>query len=145
MIVVLPVQIISEIIFCRVKVSKRRDSTKIQVMGNFAGARVVRGPDWDWGNQDGKFSPTCFSLFLYLSYSKALLMSSHNIHFYGEILHKNICCRYSLEVPQNGASIRNKKNCSRIVIKYSSLINCSLEAPKKVTGKECRPISDAAE
>ena len=36
------------------KVSKRRDSSKIQVMGNFAGARVVRGPDWDWGNQDGE-------------------------------------------------------------------------------------------
>ncbi|XP_045161724.1 E3 ubiquitin-protein ligase MIB2-like [Mercenaria mercenaria] len=36
-----------------VKVPKRRDSTKIQSMGNFAGARVVRGPDWDWGNQDG--------------------------------------------------------------------------------------------
>ena len=36
------------------KVSKRRDSSKIQVMGNFAGARVVRGPDWDWGNQDGR-------------------------------------------------------------------------------------------
>ena len=41
-------------LYFRVKVSKRRDSSKIQVMGNFAGARVVRGPDWDWGNQDGR-------------------------------------------------------------------------------------------
>ncbi|KAL4220948.1 E3 ubiquitin-protein ligase mib2 [Mactra antiquata] len=36
-----------------VKVPKRRDSSKIQSWGNFSGARVVRGPDWDWGNQDG--------------------------------------------------------------------------------------------
>ena len=42
------------LLYFRVKVSKRRDSSKIQVMGNFAGARVVRGPDWDWGNQDGR-------------------------------------------------------------------------------------------
>ncbi|XP_052213895.1 E3 ubiquitin-protein ligase MIB2-like isoform X2 [Dreissena polymorpha] len=36
-----------------VKVSKRRDSVKVESKGNFAQARVVRGPDWDWGNQDG--------------------------------------------------------------------------------------------
>ena len=36
---------------------KRQDltnSTKLQSYGIFTGARVVRGPDWDWGNQDGK-------------------------------------------------------------------------------------------
>ncbi|KAJ8320485.1 hypothetical protein KUTeg_002072 [Tegillarca granosa] len=39
-----------------VKMSKRKDvsnSSKIQVSGIFGGSRVIRGPDWDWGNQDG--------------------------------------------------------------------------------------------
>jgi hypothetical protein len=31
-----------------------KNSTKIQARGIFAGARVMRGYDWDWGNQDGK-------------------------------------------------------------------------------------------
>lgn len=31
----------------------RLDSPKIVSKGVFAGARVTRGPDWDWGNQDG--------------------------------------------------------------------------------------------
>lgn len=26
---------------------------KIEAVGLFAGAKVIRGPDWDWGNQDG--------------------------------------------------------------------------------------------
>jgi len=26
---------------------------KIDAKGIFPGARVVRGQDWDWGNQDG--------------------------------------------------------------------------------------------
>ena len=37
---------------------KRKDtqnSTKTQSFGIFAGAKVIRGPDWDWGNQDGLF------------------------------------------------------------------------------------------
>ena len=51
----------------RVKVPKRRDSAKIQAMGNFAGARVVRGPDWDWGNQDGKLNTImCIELYDWL-------------------------------------------------------------------------------
>ena len=35
---------------------RRKDavnSTKIRSQGILDGARVVRGPDWDWGNQDG--------------------------------------------------------------------------------------------
>ena len=42
--------------YCSVKMPKRKDtvnSSKIQSYGIFTGARVVRGPDWDWGNQDG--------------------------------------------------------------------------------------------
>ena len=30
------------------------NSVKIQSRGIFVGARVVRGFNWDWGNQDGK-------------------------------------------------------------------------------------------
>ena len=41
--------------YYRFKVSKRNGSTPCQLRGIFAGAKVVRGPDWDWGNQDGKY------------------------------------------------------------------------------------------
>lgn len=33
---------------------KRQGATKVQAKGIFHGSRVLRGPDWDWGNQ-GKF------------------------------------------------------------------------------------------
>uniref|UniRef100_A0A2C9JXE4 RING-type E3 ubiquitin transferase n=1 Tax=Biomphalaria glabrata TaxID=6526 RepID=A0A2C9JXE4_BIOGL len=38
-----------------VKVPKRRDSQnqKVLAQGIYAGAKVCRGPDWDWANQDG--------------------------------------------------------------------------------------------
>ncbi|XP_039281221.1 E3 ubiquitin-protein ligase MIB2 [Nilaparvata lugens] len=31
----------------------RRGSTKLQLQGIFVGAKVVRGANWEWGNQDG--------------------------------------------------------------------------------------------
>lgn len=31
-----------------------KNTVKIQAKGIFVGAHVVRGYDWDWGNQDGK-------------------------------------------------------------------------------------------
>lgn len=31
----------------------REGCTKISLKGIFIGAKVVRGPDWEWGNQDG--------------------------------------------------------------------------------------------
>nr|UEK51564.1 MIB2-like protein [Parasacculina yatsui] len=34
-------------------VPRRRDSIKMQVYGIFVGAKVVRGIDWEWGEQDG--------------------------------------------------------------------------------------------
>lgn len=39
----------------RVEMPKRnsKNNAKIQARGIFAGARVMRGYDWDWGNQDG--------------------------------------------------------------------------------------------
>jgi len=39
---------------CRVVVETRRKSKKISTRGIFPGARVVRGVDWQWDNQDGK-------------------------------------------------------------------------------------------
>lgn len=36
-----------------VRVPTRQNSTKIQLKGIFVGAKVVRGPDWEWGQQDG--------------------------------------------------------------------------------------------
>lgn len=39
--------------FCRVQLSTRENCTKILLKGIFIGAKVIRGPDWEWGNQDG--------------------------------------------------------------------------------------------
>lgn len=36
-----------------VRVPARKGGVKIQLKGIFVGARVVRGPDWEWNNQDG--------------------------------------------------------------------------------------------
>ncbi len=37
----------------RVDVGKRKDCQRVLMQGIFVGAKVQRGPDWDWGNQDG--------------------------------------------------------------------------------------------
>lgn len=31
----------------------RQNSSRIQLKGIFVGAKVCRGPDWEWGQQDG--------------------------------------------------------------------------------------------
>ncbi|XP_034951738.1 E3 ubiquitin-protein ligase MIB2 [Chelonus insularis] len=36
-----------------VQLSPREGCTKIPLKGIFIGATVIRGPDWEWGNQDG--------------------------------------------------------------------------------------------
>ncbi|XP_031846434.1 E3 ubiquitin-protein ligase mind bomb 2 isoform X2 [Nomia melanderi] len=36
-----------------VQLTQRKGCTKIPLKGIFIGAKVVRGPDWEWGNQDG--------------------------------------------------------------------------------------------
>ena len=41
------------IYYCRVFVGNRLGKCKVEAKGIFAGAQVMRGPDWDWGNQDG--------------------------------------------------------------------------------------------
>lgn len=36
-----------------VRVPPRNGSLKIEMKGIFVGAKVIRGPDWEWGQQDG--------------------------------------------------------------------------------------------
>ena len=38
---------------CRVEMTHRKGCPRVQMKGIFVGAKVVRGPDWDWSNQDG--------------------------------------------------------------------------------------------
>lgn len=37
----------------RVELSTREHSRKIPIVGIFPGAKVIRGQNWDWGDQDG--------------------------------------------------------------------------------------------
>ena len=46
--------------FCRALVESRRKSKKITARGIFPGARVVRGVDWQWEDQDGKKNNTVY-------------------------------------------------------------------------------------
>lgn len=39
---------------CRVTLSPRQGLPRIPLRGIFQGAKVVRGPDWEWGSQDGE-------------------------------------------------------------------------------------------
>ncbi|XP_035780860.1 E3 ubiquitin-protein ligase MIB2-like [Anopheles albimanus] len=36
-----------------IRVPPRKGAVKVQLKGIFVGARVTRGPDWEWNNQDG--------------------------------------------------------------------------------------------
>ena len=49
-------------VFCSpALVEARRKSKKITARGIFPGARVVRGVDWQWEDQDGKGTLRIFS------------------------------------------------------------------------------------
>lgn len=39
--------------YFRVQVGPRKNAVKIQLKGIFVGAKVVRGTNWEWGDQDG--------------------------------------------------------------------------------------------
>lgn len=41
----------------RVTLSPRQGLPRIPLRGIFQGAMVVRGPDWEWGSQDGEWGP----------------------------------------------------------------------------------------
>ncbi|KAJ7421484.1 E3 ubiquitin-protein ligase MIB2 [Willisornis vidua] len=53
----------------RVLVSPRQNLTRITLKGTFQGAKVVRGPDWEWGNQDGeeKYQNKLYLMFFHLA------------------------------------------------------------------------------
>ncbi|GFS08194.1 E3 ubiquitin-protein ligase MIB2 [Elysia marginata] len=57
------------------KVPKRANSQtqRVQSLGVFPGARVSRGPDWDWGNQDGEYC-SIVSWFQVLSISVIIMV-----------------------------------------------------------------------
>lgn len=40
---------------CSVLLSPRQGLPRTPLRGIFQGAKVVRGPDWEWGAQDGKW------------------------------------------------------------------------------------------
>jgi len=40
--------------YFRVDVKKRAVSNKLRSLGIYTDAKVIRGPDWNYGNQDGK-------------------------------------------------------------------------------------------
>ena len=44
----------TSVILCSVPVPPRKISKKISARGLFPEAKVVRGQDWIWGNQDGE-------------------------------------------------------------------------------------------
>lgn len=60
--------------------SARENCTKIPLQGIFIGATVVRGPDWEWGNQDGgrgkneKKKPEIDNQFFSISFTDWILL-----------------------------------------------------------------------
>lgn len=40
---------------CRITLSPRQGLPRTPLRGIFQGAKVVRGPDWEWGSQDGEW------------------------------------------------------------------------------------------
>lgn len=47
------VKMLTVVYFDRVRVAPRQGAVRIEMKGIFVGAKVVRGPDWEWGQQDG--------------------------------------------------------------------------------------------
>ena len=43
----------------RIRVPVRFMGTKLPLMGIYPGAEVIRGPDWQWRDQDGKVIAFC--------------------------------------------------------------------------------------
>ena len=49
-----PSYMAQDMLSCRVTLSPRQGLPRIPLRGIFQGAKVVRGPDWEWGSQDGE-------------------------------------------------------------------------------------------
>lgn len=50
-----PSRMAPDTLSCRVTLSPRQGLPRIPLRGIFQGAKVVRGPDWEWGSQDGEW------------------------------------------------------------------------------------------
>lgn len=48
------VTLLNRVFFCRIELPIRKGSQKCELRGIFVGAKVVRGYNWEWGNQDGE-------------------------------------------------------------------------------------------
>ena len=59
----------------RTRVPSRARSLRIEARGIFLGAEVVRGHDWRWGNQDGKW--LCWSLFPFTLHALKVPLVQH--------------------------------------------------------------------
>ena len=59
----------------RTRVPSRARSLRIEARGIFLGAEVVRGHDWRWGNQDGKW--LCWSLFPFTPHALKVPLVQH--------------------------------------------------------------------
>ena len=59
----------------RTRVPSRARSLRIEARGIFLGTEVVRGHDWRWGNQDGKW--LCWSLFPFILYALKVPLVQH--------------------------------------------------------------------
>ena len=57
---VILIERLNSLIQLSVLLESREKMTKIQSRGIFVGAKVVRGPDWDWGNQVPVQFPSAF-------------------------------------------------------------------------------------
>lgn len=55
-----------------VRVPPRNGSVKIEMKGIFVNAKVIRGPDWEWGQQDGGNGTELIIFYFFIH------MNSHN-------------------------------------------------------------------
>lgn len=63
---------VSSCSYHRVSLAPRQNLPRIILKGIFQGVKVVRGPDWDWGNQDGEWWHVCVYGGLFLTTNLAL-------------------------------------------------------------------------
>lgn len=79
---------VSSCSYRRVSLAPRQNLPRIILKGIFQGVKVVRGPDWDWGNQDGELCPVCVCMHggVFLTTNLALpTQQPYNLPTYGSV------------------------------------------------------------
>lgn len=69
-----------------VRLPPRKNSKRIQLKGIFIGAKVVRGPDWEWGQQDGGEGNILKYIYEDCLKNKVNIHFSHKIFIYSSII-----------------------------------------------------------